>query len=422
MRRNQDVLTNLKEHKEFLRASPSVFYRGDFAVLLCLCMFFSTLNSLLLAETKPAAAVGFATLAAKANAARDNDRLDEALTLYRKALLIRPGWVEGWWSIGTIEYDRDAYADAARALRKVTALSPQNGTAYVMLGLSEFELGRDELSLEHMQKGGALGLDKDEQLRKVVFYHEGVLLQRKGRFESAQETLEHLCLQNDDAATVLGMALLRMRSKNPPAAGSQDADVVLRVGRAECRAGQRNYDEARKQFSALLQQYPKYPGLHYAYGLFLEEASDPVAADAEFQEEVRNNPTDFGARLQIAAAMYKVDSAAGIPYAEEVVNLNPNLAFAHYLLGLLLLDTDNYEKALPELEIAQKAFPKEAKLYLALGSAYSRAGRKQEAARSRAMFERLTKEQANSTLSDGQGVRGGLEEKVRNKQSTRNPD
>jgi tetratricopeptide (TPR) repeat protein len=87
-----------------------------------------------------------------------------------------------------------------------------------------------------------------------------------------------------------------------------------------------------------------------------------------------------------------LDSAAGLPYAEEAVNLNPRMPFAHYLLGLLYLDTDNYLKAIPELEIAEKSFPKDAKVYFALGSAYSRGGRKQDAERARTKFQRLSKE------------------------------
>ena len=43
-----------------------------------------------------ATAPNFATLSAKAQAARDADRLDEAVTLYRKALALKPSWAEGW--------------------------------------------------------------------------------------------------------------------------------------------------------------------------------------------------------------------------------------------------------------------------------------------------------------------------------------
>jgi Flp pilus assembly protein TadD len=65
------------------------------------------------------------------------------------------------------------------------------------------------------------------------------------------------------------------------------------------------------------------------------------------------------------------------------------MGFAHYLLGLLLLDTDNFHSAIPELETARKSLPREAKLYFALASAYSRAGRKLDARQARITFQRL---------------------------------
>jgi tetratricopeptide (TPR) repeat protein len=356
-------------------------------------------------------AARFADLSAQADAARDANRLDEALVLYKKALALRPAWAEGWWSLGTISYDQNSYAEAARAFQKVTQLAPRNGTAYVMLGLSEFELGHDDLALKHIDQGAALGLDKDPELRHVALYHQGVLLQRQGKFQAARETLEQLCLQgvqSDEVAIALGMSLLRNRGRTPPSRGSADGEIVARVGHAACLSGQKKFDEARTGLSAVVGQYPKYPGIHYAFGLILVEASELPAAVAEFKQEIENNPADIVSRLEIAAALYKTDSAAGIPYAEEAVKLAPQQPFGHYLLGMLLLDTDSYEKATPELEIAQKAFPHEARIDLALGTAYSRAGRKQDAARARAAFQRLTEEGNKS----GAGVQGADDAKI----------
>jgi len=357
-------------------------------------------------QTEPAAprqtTESFGVLAAKADAARDANRLDDALLLYKRALASRPGWTEGWWSLGTIQYDRDAYAAAVRAFRKVVALAPKNGTAYVMLGLSEFELGHDDVALKHIEKGESLGLDKDPDLRRVVLYHHGVLLQRVGKFQAARETLEQLCLQgvqSDEIATALGLTLLRQRSKSPTAPGSEDAEVVTRVGRAGCLAGAKKFDDGRKELSAIVGQHPKYPWIHYAFGLFLLEASDLPAAVAEFKKEIENNPADVVSRLQIATAMYKTDSATGLVYAEEAVRLAPQEPFGHYLLGTLCLDTDDYLKAIPELEIARKAFPREARIYLALGAAYSRAGRRQDAAQARTAFQRLNEEEKSKTGS-----------------------
>ncbi|MBI3475721.1 MAG: tetratricopeptide repeat protein [Acidobacteria bacterium] len=357
------------------------------------------------AQTKPSSRISFASLAAKADAARDADRLDEAVVLYRKALALRPSWAEGWWSLGTIQYDRNAYADAARALQKVTVLVPDNGNAYAMLGLCEFELGREELSLQHIEKGKHIGIHKDEALGRVLLYHEGVLLQRKGSFQAAQETLEELCLRGgngDEVANALGMTLLRMTGKAAPAQGSTDANVVLRVGRAECLAGQKKYDEARPAFEEVVKDNPTYPNIHYAFGLFLMEIRDVVNGVEQFKQEIANHPDHVLSRLRIAACLYKEDSAAAIPYAEEAVKLSPGLGFAHYLLGLLLLDADQSARAIPELEIAQKTFARDPRIYAALGSAYSRTGRKQAAAQARVTFDRLNKEAEDSKKSGPQ--------------------
>jgi len=350
----------------------------------------------------------FSELSAQAAAARDSNRLQDALVLYRKALTRKPAWAEGWWSLGTISYDQNSYAEAARAFQKVIALAPSDGTAYVMLGLCEFELGYNDAALKHIERGENLGLDQDPDLRHVALYHQGVLLQRKEKFQAAREILEQLCLQGaegDDISIALGMTMLRQASKTPPAAGSTDAGVVTKIGQAECLTAQKKFDEARSRFDAVLAGYSKYPEIHYAYGLALVEASALPAAIAQFRQEIENNPSDVISRLQIAAADYKIDSAAGLPYAEQAVKLAPKQPFAHLVLGLLLLDVDNFQRAIPELEIARKGFPSDARVYLALGTAYSRAGRRADAARARATAQRLSEHmQPENGLGSAQGT------------------
>jgi tetratricopeptide (TPR) repeat protein len=68
------------------------------------------------------------------------------------------------------------------------------------------------------------------------------------------------------------------------------------------------------------------------------------------------------------------DAATGCPAA------------GHYLLGLLYLDVDDYQKAIPQLEIAERAFPKDAKVYFAMKSAY----RRLDAEKAHAMFQKLS--------------------------------
>jgi tetratricopeptide (TPR) repeat protein len=346
-----------------------------------------------------ASQTGFDTLAEQAAEARSANHLDEAVSLYKTALKLRPAWVAGWSSLGRIEYERRNYSAAREAFGRVLQVSPNDGNASVLMGLCEFELGQDEKALQHLERGQQRGVS-DPNLRFAVIYDEGQILLRGGSFKAAQVTLSLLCLARMPGTEVLqniGLAYLRISPKDSPPAGTTGSEIVQRVGHAACLAAQKQFDAAREEYRALEQDYPKYPYIHYALGRFWVDMDDVPAAVAEFQQELKNQPNDINSRLEIASAEYKLDSAAGVPYAEEAVKLNPNVPSAHYLLGLLYLDTDNYQKAIRELEKAQKALPKDAKICFALGSAYARAGRKEDAARARATFVQLTKESESSS-------------------------
>jgi tetratricopeptide (TPR) repeat protein len=336
----------------------------------------------------------FATLSAKANAARDANRLDEAATIYKQALALHPTWAEGWWSLGTIQYDINSYAAAAKSFEKLIALQPKNGMAHAMLGLCQFETSLDSSSLQNLEAATNLGISPDPELRRVLLYHQAVLLQRSGKFERAQSLLQQLCLEgtmSHEIDSTLGMTLLRMTAKAPSV--TPDDTVVASIGHAGCLVGQKKYEDAKTILNTLNTQYSQFPNIHYASGLLLLDTGDVDSAIEQFQAEIGNQPRDVMARLKIAAAEYKVNSQAGIPYAEEVVKNNPQIGLGHYLLGLLLLDTGDYQRAIPELEGARASFPNEARLYFALGSAYSMAGRKDDAARARATFQRLNQDQ-----------------------------
>ncbi len=335
----------------------------------------------------------FESLSRRAMQALDADRLQEAIPLFRKALALNPRWAEGWWSLGTTYYDQGSYAEAELAFQHVVAIDPKHGTAHAFLGLCEFELGDDKAALRDIEAGKDLGTDVDPQLRTVVFFHEGILLQRAGRFVAAEMPFASLCLGGTGGADVVrgfGMAALRMPGRQFPPPGSEAATVAEQVGRAACAAAQKDFDSARLQMTSVTAAYPHFPYVHYAFGRVLLDASDIPGAVAEFKREVDEGHDRVLPMLQIAACEYKVDPAAGLPYAEQAVALAPQLPFAHYLLGLLLANTGEEAKAIPELETARRAFPKDLKVYWSLASAYARTGRAQDAAKARAEIGRLS--------------------------------
>jgi tetratricopeptide (TPR) repeat protein len=352
----------------------------------------------------------FQDLSKRADAARDAGQLDEAVKLYRRALVSNPKWTEGWWSLGTIHYDADRYAEAQLAFEKVVVMDPKQGTARAMLGLCEFELGQFDRSLRDIEASKSLGVLEDKQLRDVVAYHEAVLLQRDGRFEAAKEALSSLCrngVRSGELAGEFGMVALRMRDASPPDATSDAGQVVQHVGRAACLSGAKEYDAAKSEFDEVIAGNPHFPLVHYAYACELVDARDIPGAVKEFETEIAEQPKSVLPRLHIAAAEYKVDSAAGLKFAQEVVQLEPKLPLGHYLLGLLLLDTGSYKDAVSELEIARKAFPHDGRIDIALATAYAHVGRTQDAARARAEFAR--KKQQKETAQSGVAITDAMD-------------
>lgn len=343
----------------------------------------------------------FKALATRAAAARDAQHLDEASALYRQGLRINSRWAEGWWTVGAIDYDAERYAEAALEFQKLVTLAPKHGTGRAMLGLCQFRLGQDGEALKSIEAAKAIGIANDEQLQRVMVYDEGVLLQRSSRFEAARTALGSLCqsgVADQDAVMALGMVALWMTDAKVPI-GNNVAQVTMHVGRGACLSARKDYEGGRREFELVAATAPHFPKFHLAYGRFLEEAGDSSGAIRQYKLAIEEDPGSVLARFCIGAAEYKVDSASGVTYAEEAVRLAPGLPYAHYLLGLLLLDVGEFKRAVPELEIARKALPRESRVELSLGSAYAHLGRTEDAAHARAEFRRLS--QAQKAENDG---------------------
>lgn len=359
-----------------------------------------------LTSTPPQKNATFAQLAAKAKTASEENRLDDATALYRRALALRPRWKEGWWSLGTIEYDQDHYAKAAQDFERLIALDPANGTAHAMLGLCQFEMGKDEPALKNLLAAEQLGVIKDDQLRHVALYHMGLVELRLRKFGDAKETLDQLVklgVRSKELINALGLAVLLIRPQDAPAEGTPGAVVVERAGQAELLLEAKDYEQAKKAYVQLTAEYPDYPNVHFAFGRLLLETNETDAAVEQFQLELKRDPQNVNSLLEIAAVRYQADSQEALPYAEKALTLAPRLPFVHYLVGLLRLDTGNPAGAIPELEIAQKSFPNESRIYFSLGNAYARTGHKAEAAKARAEFTRLhaqERERAATLYSD----------------------
>lgn len=364
-------------------------------------------------SANPRAQAEFNQVSKQADEARLSHRLEDAIALYLQALRLKSDWAEGWWYLASIFYDRDRYSEARDALRSLLSIQSQNGNgqAWALMGLCEFQLRNYDQALADIQYARTLGMGDNKEFIMVSRYHAAILLTRSGQFELGYEVLRLFAREGNESLSIieaLGANVLRMPflpSEIPP----DKRELVLLAGRAAFYQAARRVLDSQRGYQELLARYPDTPNVHYAYGVFLL-VETPDAALEEFRRELKISPTHIPAMLQIAFEYIKRnDFEAAKPFAEKAVETAPTLFAARNALGSVLLELGKVDDAIRELEIGVKQAPDSPEMHFALARAYSRAGRKEDAAKERAMFLKLDKEMRS--LREGPQSVGGIEAK-----------
>ena len=354
----------------------------------------------LAAQTGAVANPQFDELVRRADQARDADRGPEAEALYRQALALRPTWAEGWWSLGTLLYDRDSYQPAAEAFQRAVALNPRAPEPAAMLGLCQAALGDDKAALSSLEHARELGAARVPALRRVVLFTLGSLYLANGRFGQAQAALDVLARESPAGAAdsadeerltlALGQSVLGLLPGDPAAADPATRALILRAGLAERLAARSEIAAAQRAYVQLAADAPSLHNVQFALGRFLADNHEDEAAVAAFRKELDHSPRHLLARLGIAGVLVATDAAAALPYAEQAVEMSPTLGEAHYLLGLALLGTGETQRALEELQLADHLDPRSSKTCFALARAFAALDRKADAERARNRFVELT--------------------------------
>lgn len=359
------------------------------------------------ADQKPPAVVesdSFEQLAARAQAATEQDHVPEAIRLYIQATTLRPNWSEGWWHLGTLFFDTGKFRDARDAFAQFVMYERQQpGPGFGMLGLSEFHLKQYTKALAALERGTRLGLGTNADFNRSVLYHDAILntLLRKPEVALVRLTLmanqiaaahpdapRESVLSDAELLDAFGTAALGL-AKLPSGVALSQQPAVRKLGRAQALVALQDRVAAGAEFRELLATFGPVPGVHYAYGVFLLK-EDPPSAVGEFRREIEISPSHVGARIQLALELLRTaDYEQGLKYARQAVALAPDNFVAHVACGRLWLALDKADRAVPELQTAVKLAPGSPDAHFALSQALSQSGRTTEAAKERSEFERL---------------------------------
>ena len=334
-----------------------------------------------------------------ADAARERGDTQASLKLYQRVVTRAPSWQEGWFYLGSLQYDGNNYGEAVKAFRKLVQLNGELPDAWALLGLSEFELKDYAHAVEDLQKAEQLGVD--EPLRDIADYHRALLMNERGDSDGALLVLSALYLRGDRSENLqvaLGLSLLRVPLLPSQLDPSRDA-LVHDAGNLASLLAARRTDEADLAFRDMLSRYPKTQFLHYAYGGMLASVGHDTEAKAQFKMETELNPESALAYLEWAFVCMKskeYEEAARL--ARRAIEINSDSFLAHYIAGNSLLLSADPAGARPELEQAKALAPGMPDIRYSLSRTYARLGEPALARQEQAEFLTLQRKNAMDRL------------------------
>ncbi|MBZ5585872.1 MAG: tetratricopeptide repeat protein, partial [Acidobacteriia bacterium] len=246
-------------------------------------------------------APSFDTLAREANQARDARQFDRAASLYRQALQLNPGWVDGLWSYGSMTYDRDRYAECAPAFRKLAALKPDSAPAWTMAGLCEYKLRSFGAALESLGRAAELKFQEPPELARPARLHLALVLIKTGSFEKALATLTELTRaygKTPEIAVAAGIAGLRMPWL-PSEVPEERRGVTLKLGEAMAAAMEMDNASAVAQFEAVVGEFPSEPNVHFRFGALLMTQDEARGVD-QIKQALALEPAHVPALVSLA--------------------------------------------------------------------------------------------------------------------------
>ena len=144
------------------------------------------------------------------------------------------------------------------------------------------------------------------------------------------------------------------------------------------------WDEAAKEYRAVLQQNPRLPGIHFRLGRLLLSKPNPgptVAEDAkkEMEQEIEIDPSNAGAEYVLGElARQGGQWPEAVEHFSRASKLDAGFGDAFLGLGSSLMSQKKFPEAIAPLETAVKLEPANPTAHYSLAVAYTRAGRKEE--------------------------------------------
>ena len=335
--------------------------------------------------------VRFETIASQAEAARVQDRVQDAILLYRQGTSLRPSWYDGWWYLGSLLYDQDRFSEADAAFQHLLGSPSHRGPTLAFLGLCEYESGKYDEAVKKFRAWAGAGWAGTRELGNVAIFHFALLLTREGKFvESLYLLATEAEIGGDrpELAEAMGLASLRMRNlpeNYPP----DQRERVWLAGKAALYAERspKDFERADEFAARLVARYPAQQEVHYFRATLYGFEGKKVEAEHEYRDELKLSPNHAPSLIALATIdLEKGEVGEAGSLAQQAADADPKNAESHHLLGRIFLSKGDLRASVSELETAKRLAPASAGTRSHLAMVYTRLGRTKDAKAESAAF------------------------------------
>jgi tetratricopeptide (TPR) repeat protein len=291
-----------------------------------------------------------------------------------------------------------AFVAGVSSIAQVSSKTAAASPAAVEHATSLAESGRCPEALPQLAKSVAHITDKDLQKRVGL---DGVrcatMVQQQGSLLEFLQVLSRQFPHDPEVLYVLthGYSDLSRRAAQELATTAPGSIPGLEMD-ADANEAQGNWEQAEKDYRRILEQNPRYPGIHFRLARLILSKPSPASdfaeqANKELHQELEIDPRNAGAEYVLGElARQAQELPEAVQHFSKAIELDPSFADAYLGLGMTLLAEKKYPEAVAPLEKAVKMQPANPAGHYSLATAYSRTGRKDDADREFALQQQTT--------------------------------
>lgn len=297
---------------------------------------------------------------------------EAAITTFRRAIAISPGYADAHFNLGNALLNRGRFEEAIDSYRSALAGQPKNHGAYNNLGDALSELGRLDEAEAAFRKALALWPDYFE-----AHYNLGNTLRAQGRLEEAIAAYRQALLlrpASADLHTNLGNALREQGDCDGAVATFREVTAIkpdsaqgyYNLGNALVERG--SLDEAVSVFRQALAIAPDYAEAWNNLGDALLQQDEVDEAETAFDRALALRPGYANAHNGIGNVhKLRGEYEAAVEALERALAIRPDYVEAFCNLGNVLAEQGRFDEAGAAYQAALAHQPELDRAHLALG-------------------------------------------------------